>query len=183
MAKTFEPIVVEDFEGVNKNFKDIQEKTKLGIFTPTFTDIGGTPTGIGYFTLYGPMCHYLIEISPANGQQLTVDWDTIGSEPKVLGIPYGPLSVPGTGGSKINPVSIAAPEYNQVLACWASGSIHAGGNLVAEHPWAAVSYTTVSGGPSPGGAPCIYFPGFNTGGITTLTADWKIYMSGSFLRR
>jgi len=173
MPSTFSQIPSTSIEAMARNFRDLGDKTKSGTFTPTFEDVGGTPTGIGYFFLLGSLCYYLIEISPAAGQQLIVDWDTIGSSPKIHSLPYGPIAVPGTT-SKVGGTT-PTPQYAQVLDCWSAPTkTVVGGALIAGYPWAGLAYES--------GLPTIELPSQVAGGVTTLTADWKIYLSGWFIR-
>lgn len=174
MSKTFSPILAQTLRDANKNFKDIQEKTKFESFIPTFADIPNAAAGIGYFALNGSLCYYLIECAPTGGTSLVVDWALIGNKPRVTNLPYGPLSVPGASG-KVGGTA-PAPQYSQALDCWAATSADViGGAIVAGYPWAAITYDT--------GLPIIKLAGEVAGGTTTLPVDWKIYISGWFLRK
>lgn len=95
-----------DLETQARNWRQFDQNSKFVKFTPTLSDFTNTGTPEGFCFLYGPLVYYYIYI-PWNDVAPGI---TVGANPKVRGLPYGPES---PSGSKTS-------TYPQYLDCIAS---------------------------------------------------------------
>lgn len=72
-----------------KNWRQFDENSKFGLFTPTVADINNFGSAKAWYQLYGPVVFYWIKLT-SDGVDMTA-----GAAPKISNLPYGPQSASG----------------------------------------------------------------------------------------